>query len=351
MYTLIIRLYGNYVNILIRLLCGYSRVIILLEVLAVHDGNIPQEEVTESLSRLSATVWPVDEDYILENGYIFPAGFKSENIKTYLPLGRLELPGEFAKLHNGTDADVLNFVKRYGMLDYNLRKSDKQPSSNSIAWIYSHAAAVWMVMKLAEALSNPQKLKQELERVRVTGGILSGGNDENYISCIIPNPTANNLKSDVWVIQNTDEEIKEAAARIVTTIINKNIEGVTRQLRYEWMGKEGITTTFKFHNLLDRIYWMLADAVTGGQVKICNYCGKPFLADEDRSRYCRPLLWEKVSRCMNRAKQKTIRKKNKAVKLFGTGLDISEIAIQLGYSVEQIEEWVSNASHNAQPTK
>lgn len=270
-------------------------------------------EILESRSRSFLGMWPVASDYAIRDGYIIEIGDKKE---WYLPMGRPELPGEFAKLATGSEEDVLQFVRRYGLLGYcqafrfpeaisadKMRVYDYNAPGDPLSWVFAHAKAVNLVMQLAKLLNKPAGLKAFMGRLMVER------NGRPYISYVLPK-RGYHLPSQVEEkIYETEEE---TARRIIAKILNSNLEGIQREIVVEYVpatedeGKcvLGFTSSFSFNNLLDCIYWLVADAVTAGKIRACLYCGKPFIAPNDKTKYCPPLQWETVSRCMNRAKQR-----------------------------------------------
>ena len=139
------------------------------------------DEILESESRSFNQLWPVAEDYIIEKGFILPVmggkvvdprslmALTREEKSLYLPMGRPELPGEFARLADEDEEKVLNFVRRYGLLGYHCALkfpyevisadqmkmyNDKSPG-DPLNWVFAHAKAVNLVMHLAVALNKP----------------------------------------------------------------------------------------------------------------------------------------------------------------------------------------------------
>mgnify|MGYP000867376666 CR=1 FL=1 len=294
-------------------------------------------EYLESRSRSFNRLWPVAEDYVIKKGFILPVlegkvvdprtpikSVKKESL--YLPMGRPELPGEFARLADEDEEKVLAFVRRYGLLGYHcaLRfpyeviSADKMKMYNyespgdPLNWVFAHAKAVNLIMHLAEALNRPDELKIRLERLLVEEDLPSG-QKRHFVSYLRPQ-RAFGLPGHARTSIELMGGYKKTAIHIITDIINENLTGIARNLEMEWKEEDndyGIVSFFSFRNLMDCIYWLISDAIVGGKVRSCEYCGKPFTAPDDKTKYCPPLQWEKVSRCMNRAKQSRLRKKRK----------------------------------------
>lgn len=264
-------------------------------------------EGQESLSRSIESCWEIADDYTIKDGYIIPLGGSYE----YFPAGHPELPGEFAKLSGGSCDDVLKFIKQFGLLGYDTMFEDAEDifieeniriHGDLIPWIFAHAAAVNLVMELYDAITNSKDLQQIFARFSVNkkGGLQ------------IPHPFRRNSGSHYVNFYGSALEI---AWCIIGSIINDNLINTSRHLYLNHEdGNVKLVSRFKFRNLLDCIYWILADTVIGGKVKTCEFCGKLFIADSDKNRYCPKSFDDTVSKCLNRARQQNFRDRNKGHK-------------------------------------
>ena len=109
---------------------NHDKVIEWLVLNSKGSDEMNHDEILESESRSFNQLWPVAEDYIIEKGFILPVmggkvvdprslmALTREEKSLYLPMGRPELPGEFARLADEDEEKVLNFVRRYGLLGY-----------------------------------------------------------------------------------------------------------------------------------------------------------------------------------------------------------------------------------------
>ena len=283
-------------------------------------------EFLESRGRSFAGVWLVADDYRIEDGTVIPvlagnpvpSDFNLPNVRGYMPMSRTELPGEFAKLAGESEDKVLEFVRRYGLLGYSMafrwlellaagreRLHNPQAKGDPVAWILSHAATVGLVMKLAEALNDLERLKLQLQQLTVR--------DERSVSEELLYVAAKRGYTHASQIRmRAFGDPRETALQIISHILNENLEGVSRELiiEHQETGKRGITSVFSPQNLLDCVYWHLADAVLGGTVRTCENpsCKRFFVATHKKMRYCPlPMGFEGVSRCMNAAKQRRLR--------------------------------------------
>jgi hypothetical protein len=317
------------------------------------------EEHEESRSRLFTTLWPVAEDYIIEEGVLYPllGGQKfvlmgTQQVAarelldpTYMPLAHSELPSEFAKVSGGGEDKVLAFVRRYGHLGYSealtefeagalrLAKDsqyempfaldkgyDPQLPGDPLAWIFAHADTVKLAGDLAAALQRPSGARALLER-RITeslhpGGAAVLGPSISYARATrgwrrphqvyAPAPGHPHAPEGGW---------EGAALRIIASILNANLGGVRRfmSVEDEEASRPGLVSLFQPRNLLDGIYWLLADEVAGEQLRTCQACGHFFAATDERMKYCPPPKGiEGPSRCMHREKMRRFREKRRA---------------------------------------
>lgn len=294
-------------------------------------------EIEESRGRLFATPWPVAEQYVIEGGVVFPmvSGKKYRNAlldPTYMPMARPELPGEFAKVAGGGEEAVLRFVRWYGLPGYadaltDLEASalilardskdtvipimidkgyDPQLEGDPLAWILAHADTVKLAGELAAALPRGGAVQALLERRLVQkrdwqeisyARAKRGWTRPSQVG--IPFPGRPIGPKGGW---------EAAALKIIAAILNANLGGVRRAVHVE--GKPlRVVSLFWPQNLLDCIYWLLADAVTGEQLRQCPECGHFFVATTDRMKYCPPPRGVAgPSRCMHRAKVRRWRK-------------------------------------------
>lgn len=275
---------------------------------------------------------------MIEQGVVFPVvgGKKYRNAlldPTYMPMARPELPAEFAKVAGGGEEAVLRFVRWYGLLGYpdalteleaSLlmlvkdnkatadpiialdKKYDPRLEGDPVAWILAHAETVKLAGELAAALPRPGAVQALLERRLVQqpswqeisyARATRGWTRPHQAGIVFPGHPIG--PKGGW---------EPAALRIVADILNANLGGVRRAVSLEEKPLR-VVSLFQPRNLLDCIYWLLADAVTGEQLRQCPECGHFFVATTDRMKYCPPARGaDGPSRCMHRAKVRRWRK-------------------------------------------
>ncbi len=292
----------------------------------------------ESQGRLFADLWPVAPDYRIDDGQVcplaegrvIPAG-SFTGCRSYLPMREIGLPAELAKAATGHEADVLAFVRRYGLLGYgpavfhepliSARHLEGDHSENApplqgdpIAWFTAHAKTVKLVLGLIGSLEKDLDVRAAIDLLRVKDGQRESI-EYDYACRGHLRPTRHRLAR---VLTTADGEYHDAnraeprtvARNIIANVLNENIKGVSRHLVVEWQmddtDAEGFSSLFGPHNLLDVIYWRLADAAIGGWVRRCAYprCGAFFIAKSLKAKYCPPPSADSESPCMNRHKQR-----------------------------------------------
>jgi hypothetical protein len=293
--------------------------------------------------------WIVDEDYRIEDGLLKPiakgraveiwpdlhriiasekmtAAWHSERVivERYLPITRPELPTEFAKLSDGSEKTILQFARRYGLLGYwesfkrtlsiykrfwflseSAEEDAGKPDFNDfvhegihsgdpLSWVIQHAQTVKLVLDLNDALSDRAALRSKLEQLTVRQTT-----SDEYSAQLgeIEYRYANRgeLYPSVARVGSARRDYRddfEFARSLITVLLNENLEGVCRQLVLESDKQQPsrVVSVFEPDSLIDAIYWHLADAIAGGSIKRCLFCGKFFNATHQKRVYCPPLM-------------------------------------------------------------
>lgn len=237
----------------------------------------------------------------------------------YMPMARPELADRFARVSEGSDAAVLEFCRRYGLVGYGSELSLFEeaamqrlhppcPDGDPVSWIVAHAKTVALLMELAEGLSDDARLRALVARhtVRTDDGGEAFALTSARRGAKLPGQGTVRLFAEPF---NTVQ-------LALTNTIDANLAGaVSRALLYEEQanGELGFTSYFDPRNLLGAIYWQLADAVTGGTLRQCalSKCQRPFIATSERQKYCPPAMGAGISSCMNRDKQQRFRAKRR----------------------------------------
>ena len=239
-----------------------------------------------------------------------------------------EIPGALLKVATGQESDLLAFVRHYGLLGYDrawrfpeemigartwLKGSYDTRAArvgDPVAWVVAHARTVNLLFDLVGNLNDDTAIRMAIDQLTLRESRADGSPTEHveYTAAqrgyLRPSQTRLRLMPP-----------RDAALHIVSTVLERNLTGVSRTLLVEHQddGRRGFTSLFRSRSLLDCVYWHLADAAAGGWVRRCANprCGAFFVAKSDRVKYCPPLMGNRgVSPCMNRHKQQKHRDQN-----------------------------------------
>jgi hypothetical protein len=212
-------------------------------------------------------LWSVYEDYELNGNIIRPSG----NIKeSYSPLDDENLPSFLAKLGSADEADLLAFVRRFGLVG--------SGDTDTLENIRTHARQVSVILELTAHLTD-----------RSTGSISA---------------LRNYLRSQPGGYRLSPEHIKGQpqflAYRLRAMLLNSQIQDVQPRVFVAGESEDrelpGRTSrrkaapdelVFTFDSLVQAVYWILATKGRKEIVRRCAYCDQPFIAREpERHRYC-----------------------------------------------------------------
>ena len=299
--------------------------------------NLTTEDFDKSRSRSFVHLWPVAEAHQVIDGYVCalvggkvmrPGTLHTHvDCRRYLPMAHPEIPSAFAKAATGKASDILTFVHHYGLVGYDrawripeeligarsLLKGQHDLAAfqygDPFAWVVAHARTVKLLLHLIGTLDDPAAIQGAIDELRVRRLSPNGTHEESidYLAAergyLYPSPT-----------QVAPMPPRHAALFIVSTVLAKNLAGVSRTLFIEEQddGRPGFAPVFLPCNLLDGVYWHLADAALGGWVRRCANprCGDFFVAKSAKVKYCPALRgYRGVSPCMNQHKQQKHRDK------------------------------------------
>lgn len=267
--------------------------------------------------------WGV-QDAEIRDPWVF---FAFDQRRIYAPLEHPELPHQFARI--ATNAEALRpFVQDYGRLGWyeligpqNRRRADpwfrKKTGeyqtlvrkhlgaavyAEPLDWIQAHARTVAWCLAAGLALRIPNnrsrtqrcaELSQELPKPAGFGSTVGSKlMREDAIDKLSPLDFVGGMLEDyLWI----------------------NLQGVRRRVSYVGQGR--LRSLWGGDSLLESIYTLVTDAVTGGgRLAQCQACGAIFLQTDDRQRFCPPREGQTKSACMNRERVRRYRKQQSATK-------------------------------------
>lgn len=255
-------------------------------------------------------LWPVHGEYQIESGLVKPR--RIEGGRYYSPAQADELPSALARIADGNEDDVLDFVHRYGLLGLALLDPDRTDVAEPIDWIRAHARGVRIVMDGLYATAKGDTsyaVRVFLDRSR-WGTVGLGPRTEP--AGVAADPGLN------------DDELAIAAINLLAVaargILNENLVRVRKrvELTYsvdidseEVSDKPRLVPDFGAMAMIDFVYSKLADQAASPSWRLCNECGAPFSASSPRQRFCPPRYGERESRCSLRFRQRLFRKRHK----------------------------------------
>lgn len=81
--------------------------------------------------------------------------------------------------------------------------------------------------------------------------------------------------------------------------LDYNLSGVARRIE-EGPGRR-LRTYWGATSLIENIYSLAADAITGARLRVCEHCSRTFVQTDLRQRFCPPMRQGAKSTCMNTA--------------------------------------------------
>jgi hypothetical protein len=291
--------------------------------------------------------------YEVRNGVVVPflQGTRAsllEVLETTVPDGQDHpgLPGEFANVATGDEQVLLEFFQRYGMLGFEryvgveeaVRQGlyNRKNRGDPVRWVVTHAGNVKMILRLTAALQSQDELKDILRSM-----------SDDHREVEVPHVEWASPKRGSCIVSTEYEplqDLRRTALTIITTSLSRNLSGSQRNLEIEGAQRHWhAQNSFRSRTLLDRIYWLLADAVTGQRVRTCANprCERPFIVTHESEAYCPPAGGMKgVSPCMNRDKVRRARKKRIALTLRRQRVPVKVIAQRVGEDLVTVKDWL-----------
>lgn len=248
--------------------------------------------------------WHVDSAYRIHEGLIEPVPQLVPPARVYAPITHSELPNVLAKLHDGTDDDVLRFVGSYGLLGFSelaSRDTEKtQRHGDPLRWVRQHALNVRLIMSLWKLVQDADEGGLQRELAELSGP---------HVTVRLAAGATITRKRFMLGVAHPEPGPFALARLIVLSLINPNLAGIGPVLSE---AGTGIQLGFTFRALLEVIYYQLAKAITGRRMERCaaKDCGGLFIQQDPRQRFCP--LWLGVkgeSLCSLRERQRTWRER------------------------------------------
>lgn len=245
--------------------------------------------------------------------------------RIYAPLEHLELPHHFARIATQAAA-LVPFVQDYGRLGWHeatqgatvkgddwllkanadhkrlvrlavQRNEDAAIYAEPINWIQAHAATVrW-------CLAAGQALKTLTARARILRCA--------ELSRDLPRPIGcrGTVRSALMRERlRTKQSPLDFVGGMLQDYLWINLRGVRQRVLYLGDGRLG--SVWGGDSLIESIYTLIANAVTGGRLAQCQSttCGAAFVQTDERQRFCPPREGQDKSTCNNRERVQRYRK-------------------------------------------
>ncbi len=246
----------------------------------------------------------------MADGILLPLGGE---VRRYDPLARQEVVSEYAKLHEGDEAAVVQFANTWGLLGWTglaIESVASGVTGDRLPWLWGHARNVRLVLKLLYYLqkSDTEGLAQFLDSYRAPG-VIPGADEGPLIT--IERPDGLQVSNRFGWGEPVQRVAPLVAEEIIAAVVNNNLRGqvidtvLTRPLR----------VIPDCPALLIAVYWHLARAIAGDHsLARCQECGAPFVMTDSRQRFCpRPTQMKSTagSTCGARDRKRRQRRKKR----------------------------------------
>jgi hypothetical protein len=163
-------------------------------------------------------------------------------------------------------------------------------TAEPVEWIDAHKAGVAWCLQAGAALALPhgtrkdtQRCEQLCEETRLAMPLEAG---------------FGKVVSRTWRLAGPKFTQRERLGRLLAKHLVSNLKGVRRWPSFH----DGrLRTNWGSIALIDTIYSLLADALAGDRMRVCEHCARPFVQTDKRQRFCPPMRDGGKSTCMNTA--------------------------------------------------
>jgi hypothetical protein len=281
-------------------------------------------ELERSRARGVWDTWAV-QDAELRGDWLWVA---FDNRRIYAPLEHKELPHQFARIATEADA-LMPFVQQYGRLGWGELRQDEEGLSRlrGDAWLQAandeherlcreHAHLAWFAEPLDWIRAHAQTVHWCLAAAHALQGLTARARTRrcSELTGQLPRPMGRRGTISHRLFR---EKLlgKVSAEKFVGGMLEDylwiNLRGVRRRVQY--VGGGSFRAFWGGESLIESIYTLIADAVTGGRLAQCQApdCGAVFLQTDERQRFCPPREGQEKSACMNRLRVRRYRQQQR----------------------------------------
>jgi hypothetical protein len=247
--------------------------------------------------------------------------FAFDQHRIYAPLEHLELPHHFARVATREDA-LLPFVQQYGRLGWYELASDARPQQQADKWLPpKRREYLRLIEEGREKAVYAEPLDWIQAHARTISWCLAAGHAMRIVGarsrtqrCVelsgqLPRPMGcgSTVRSTPLLREGTIEKVSPLnfVGGMLEDYLWINLRGVRRRVLY--VGDGRLRSVWGGNSLLESIYTLVADAVTGGRLAQCQACGAVFLQTDGRQQFCPRREGQDKSSCMNRERVRRYR--------------------------------------------
>lgn len=268
--------------------------------------------------------------------------------RTYAPTEHAELPGTIAKLHRGSETDIVNFASAYGPLGRPqlIRGTGGDwVDGDPIPWVLTHSRTLDFVMRAANMLSRskseryvsaaPEDYTELLQTLAPPAAkplfyeswvkwvhperpkyLLFSDPRNRKADVLLPTVTGYRgyIKVQYWNIAGPPWFWRDILSLMVRDTVNANISGIVHALAPDDRRKGHDQVAMQFSALIEVAYWLVANAISDDRVGKCEApgCGSVFIQEDRRQRFCPPGPEKRESPCAIRARVAEHRRQKKS---------------------------------------
>lgn len=258
---------------------------------------------------------PTNCDVALENNCIVYSGLWHP----YHPFDFPNLPNALAKVDNIKSA--IEFSKKYGILGYRSftdTTTEVYCKGDPVEWFLAQALTIRFILFLIKAIQNndDEEIKSLISDT-VVQVPLNTFYENAPTGHYAPAHISIEGQETVYRIFNSNywkDKYHLFALQMVNLQINKNTEGVRRQLILNEREMNKSVPQFASRSLIEAIWYMVGDIYLlsfedkGKGIRTCEECGMPFIVTDKRQKFCPGDQFSKGSLCGARQRVRRARK-------------------------------------------
>jgi hypothetical protein len=232
----------------------------------------------------------------IEDNVVVPTGKRAEWYEPTEQEGLLEALFDVAQGRR----KPTSFADQFGLLGYNyiVPEENQCKGGDPLRWFVAEAHTVYviailigLVERAKESYGGRRELATYLGKEIPHGPYAFGG---HVVQCWCRGAGGNPVLRAKGILQQ---------------FLNVNLGDTARRLQR--VTRNDFRSVFTFRALVQVIYWKLADQVGGSSICRCRECGRIFISQDSRLRFCAAEVGKTISPCKSRWNVRAHRKKIK----------------------------------------